>query len=80
MMNTVEPFTETDIKQLFKRSYNALCAVDPMPTCLVKDCLDVLMNPTTNIANNSLSLGVLPRYNMPITVVTAAKLCAIWHI
>ena len=61
MMDTFEPFTETDIRQLLKKSSNAFCAVDPMPTWLVKDCLDVLINPITNIVNKSLSLGVFPR-------------------
>jgi hypothetical protein len=32
-----------------------------MPTWLVKDSLDVLISPITNIVNKSLSLGVLPR-------------------
>ena len=54
MMDTFELFTETDIKQSF-------CAVDPMPTWLVKDCLDVLINQITNIVNKSLSLGGFPR-------------------
>ena len=34
-MHTFEPFTETDIRQFLKRSSNAFCAVDPMPTGLV---------------------------------------------
>ena len=61
MMDTFDPFTETDIRQLLKRTSNAFCAVDPMPTWLVKDCLNVLINPITNIVNKSLSLGVFPR-------------------
>ena len=32
-----------------------------MPTWLVKDCLDVLISPITNLVNKSLSLGVFPR-------------------
>ena len=56
MMDTFEPFTETDMRQLLKRSFNGFCAVDPMLTCLVKDCLDVLISPITNIVNKSLSL------------------------
>ena len=60
-MDTFEPFTETDIRQLLKRSSNAICAVGPMPTWLVKDYLDVLISPITNIVNKSLSLGVFPR-------------------
>ena len=52
MIDTFEPFTETE------RSSNALCAVDPMPTGLGNDCLDVLISPFTNIVNTSLSLGI----------------------
>jgi len=51
MMGTFETFTETDIRQLLKRSSNTFCAVDPMPKWLVKDCLDVLIIPITNIVN-----------------------------
>jgi len=60
MMDTFEPFSETDIRQLLKRSSNAFCAVDHIPTCPVKDCLDVLISPITNKVNNLFSLGVLP--------------------
>ena len=44
-----------------KRSSDAFCAVYPMPTWLVKDCLDVVISLITNIVNKSLSLGVFPR-------------------
>ena len=44
MMETFEPFTETDIRQLLKMSSNAFCAADSMPTCLVKDIMDVLIS------------------------------------
>jgi len=54
MMDTLEPF----IRQWLKRSSNVFCAVYLMPTWLVKDCLDVLISPITNIVNKSLSLGV----------------------
>jgi len=60
-MDTFELFTETDIRQLLKRSSSAFCAVDPMPTQLVKDFLDVLINTITNIVNTSLSQGVFLR-------------------
>jgi len=60
MMDTFEPFTETDIRQLLKRSSNTFCAVDPISTWVVKDCLDVLRSSITNIVNTSLSRGVFP--------------------
>ena len=61
MMDTFKPFTETDIRQLLKKSSNAFCAVHPKPTWLLKDCLDVLISPITNIVNKLLSLGAFPR-------------------
>ena len=59
-------FTETDIPQLLKRPSNPYCAVDPMPTWLMKDYLDVLISPITNIVNKSLSLGVFTISNKTI--------------
>jgi len=61
MMDTFEPFTKTDIRQLLKRSSNAFGAFNLMLTWLMKDCLDDMISPITNIINKSLSLGVLPR-------------------
>ena len=46
-ISIMDTCTETDVRQLLKKSSNAFCAVDPMPTWLVKDCLDVLINPIT---------------------------------
>jgi len=51
MMDSVESFTDIDIRQLLKMAFNVFCAVDPMPTWLVKDCLDVLISPVTNIVD-----------------------------
>ena len=38
----------------------ASCDLDPIPTSLVKECLDVLITPITNIVNLSLQNGVFP--------------------
>ena len=48
MIDTFKLFTETDIRQLLKRSSNVFCPTDSMP---VKWCQDVLMNPITKIVN-----------------------------
>ena len=53
MMDNFEPFTEIDIRQLLERSFSV---VDPMPTWLVKGCLNVMIRQIPNIVNNSLSL------------------------
>ena len=80
MMDTFEPFTETDIRQLLKMSPNAFCAADPMPTWLVTDCLDVLINPITNIVNKSLSLGVFPRSMKAALVKPLIKKTTLWTV
>lgn len=36
------------------------CALDPLPTSIVKDCINVLLPPINNIINLSLSQGVFP--------------------
>ena len=44
MMDTLEPFAEID-RQLQERSSNACCAVYPMTTRHMKECLYVLISP-----------------------------------
>jgi len=61
MIDRSESFTETDIIWLLKMSSNPFYAVDPIPTWLLKDCLDVPISPVTKLVNTSLSLGVFPR-------------------
>ena len=68
MMDTFEPFTETNIRHLLKRSSTAFNAVDPIPTWLVKDSLDILISPITNVVNKSLSLGIFQRSMKPALV------------
>ena len=51
LVDTFEPFTETDIRRFLNRSYNAFWAVDPMPTWLLKECLDFLIGQIINIVN-----------------------------
>jgi len=40
IMDTFEPFTETDIRQLLKKSSNAFCVVDPMACERLSGCSD----------------------------------------
>ena len=41
-------------------SPNKSCDLDPLPTTLLKACLDSLINPITNIINASLCSGMFP--------------------
>ena len=36
------------------------CTLDPLPTCILKDCLDVLVDPITSIINSSILTGQVP--------------------
>jgi len=52
--------TVSEIKQLLKRSSNAFCEADPMPTWFVNEYQDVLIDPIDKIVNTTLSSGVFP--------------------
>jgi len=67
-MDTCEYFTETNIKHLLTRSFNVFCEVDPIPTWLIKELLDVLISLITDIVNKSLSVGVFQRSMKPSLV------------
>ena len=41
-------------------SLNGTCNLDPIPTTLLKSCIDSLIVPITNIVNKSLKEGVFP--------------------
>ena len=56
IMETFEPFTQTDIRHSLKRSSNVFCAVDPILTWLEKECLGVMKSLITKIINHYLNL------------------------
>jgi hypothetical protein len=37
------------------------CPLDPWPTCLVKECLEILITPITRLMNLSFSEGIFPQ-------------------
>ena len=41
-------------------SINKFCDLDPMPTVLLKACIDTLLGTITNIVNVSLRTGIFP--------------------
>ena len=49
LMDGCELLTETDIRRSLKRSSNALCTVDPLPTWLAKRRQHVLISRSTTI-------------------------------
>ena len=60
LMNTLTLATEAEIKKLTMKSKSTSSDLDPFPTSLLKDCLDVLIEPITSIINKSLQKGVFP--------------------
>ena len=60
---TLEGFkqlTEEEVLTLISSSAKKHCTLDPMPTSLVTDCLDVLLPVITKIINSSLAYGHFP--------------------
>ena len=55
-----EPATSEEVRKLILTSPTKTCALDPIPTSLLKSCVDVLLTPITNIVNLSLKLGSFP--------------------
>ena len=45
---------------ILRESSNASCRLDPVPTWLLKSCLDVLVPPITEVVNLSLLSGPVP--------------------
>ena len=56
----VHPSTEAEIKRLIMKSKSTSSDLYPFPTSLLKDCLDVPIEPITSIINKSLQEGVFP--------------------
>ncbi|KAJ8030498.1 Propionyl-CoA carboxylase alpha chain, mitochondrial [Holothuria leucospilota] len=54
------PVTELEILKIVSEFSNATCHSDPIPTKLVKECLDELVSPITSIVNASLLHHTFP--------------------
>ena len=59
-MTTFELATADEVKKLILFSQDKSCDHGPLPTKLLKSCLDVLLTPLTNIVHLSLESGSFP--------------------
>ena len=59
-MTSFEPATADKVKKLILFSQDKSCDLDPLPTKLLKSCLDILLTPITNIVNLCLESGSFP--------------------
>ena len=55
-----EPVTEEELRKIIMSAPTKDCSLDPLPTALLKSCLDVLLTPITQAINLSLSSGKVP--------------------
>jgi len=58
LLSKFSPLMEEEVCKLISRSAKKSCTLDPMPTSLVMDCIDVLLPITTKIINLSLESGL----------------------
>ncbi len=56
----LRPTTVDEIRKIIMSRPNKACELDPIPTWLLKNCLDELLPLITNICNASLSTGYFP--------------------
>ena len=60
MLLAFQPLSEDDIRKLIIKSPNKQCDSDPIPTWLLKECLDPLLPVLTFLVNKSLQIGYFP--------------------
>jgi len=60
VLDTFSPASDEEIKKIIMSTKTTQCSLDPIPTKLLKDCIDVLLPIMTRIVNLSLSSGVMP--------------------
>ena len=59
-LHTFCPLSQEDVRKLIKKSPNKHCDSDPIPTWLLKECLDSLLPVLTLLVNKSLEMGHFP--------------------
>jgi hypothetical protein len=59
-LNIFIPATEAEIRRLIMAAPSKSCGLDPIPTPLLKKCLDVFLTPITALVNMSMAEGCFP--------------------
>ena len=60
-MNSFERATEDEIKKIILISSSKSCDLDPIPTNVLKYCLDILVTQITDIINISMDTSTFPK-------------------
>ena len=58
--NAFMPVTKDEVYKCISESPTKSCSLDPIPTFLLKDCLDILLSSITKLVNYSLIKGSFP--------------------
>ena len=60
-MNVFERASEDEIEKLILGSSSKSCDLDPISTSMLKNCLDLLITPITDIINISMETSTFPQ-------------------
>ena len=60
-MNVFQSASEDEIIKLILSSSSKSCELDPIPTSVLKTCLDILITPITDIINISMDTRTFPQ-------------------
>lgn len=60
-LNSFTPASTKEVHRLIQRSPTKSCSLDPLPTWLLKDCIEPLLPTITTIINMSMATGVVPQ-------------------
>ena len=67
-MSFFTPATVEEMRLIIKNSPTTSCGLDPLPTWLLKECLEDLLPAIVNIINRSLDTGIMTRAFKQATV------------
>ena len=54
------PVTQDEIGKIISKSPTKSCLLDPLPTFLIKECINILLQSITKLVNRSLREGLVP--------------------
>ena len=60
-MNVVERASKDENKKLILSSSSKPCDLDPIPTSVLKNCLDIIITPISDIINISMETSTFPQ-------------------
>ena len=77
ILDSFHPVTITQLHTMIKSSKPTSCALDPMPTSLLPECLDDILPTLTHIINTSILSGQFPTNMKTVIVKPLLKKCSL---